>query len=181
MLPFAILQTKRLTLRHLRIEDAPQVLANFSFDEVTKFYDLATFTELAQAEQLIANWIKRSEQGQGLRWAITLTGDDTLIGTCGFHNLSAENRRAEIGYELHPDYWRQGIMTEAVQALLAHGFAALNLHRIEAFIDPAHHASYGLLVRCGFQSEGVLRDYFFEKGRFVDAQMLSILQREFVR
>lgn len=180
MLPFPTLTTERLTLRPLRPADAPQVFANFSFDSVTEFYDLATFTELQQAQDLIDIWIKRLNAGEGLRWAITLTGHDHLIGTCGFHNLSAENNRAEIGYELHPDFWRKGLMTEAVLAMLKHGFDSLNLNRIEAFIDPINHASYQLLVRCGFKSEGVLRDYFFEKGRFVDAQMMSILQREFI-
>ncbi len=180
MLPFPTLTTERLTLRPLRLTDAPQVFANFSFDSVTEFYDLATFTELQQAQRLVETWITRSNVGEGLRWAITLIGHDQLIGTCGFHNLSTENNRAEIGYELHPDFWRKGLMSEAVGAMLKHGFNSLNLNRIEAFIDPINHASHQLLLRCGFTSEGVLRDYFFEKGRFVDAQMMSILQREFI-
>ena len=68
-------------------------------------------------------------------------------------------------------------MTEAIQAIVNYGFEALKLHRIEAFIDPANHASRALLHKNGLETEGVLRDYFFEKERFVDAEMLSILNR----
>ncbi|MEY1662560.1 GNAT family N-acetyltransferase [Isoalcanivorax beigongshangi] len=179
MLMFTPLQTPRLHLRALRAEDAPALLDIFSRDEVSEYYDLDTFTELAEAEQLVRVWLRRTEAGEGLRWALTRSGDDRLIGTCGLHQYCPSHRRAEIGYELHPDCWGQGLMTEAVQALLAYGFGPLALHRMEAFIDPANHASERLLERCGLRNEGILRDYFFEKGRFVNAQMMAILEQDY--
>ena len=109
-----IIKSDRLVLRELRRSDAPQVFEYFSKDEVTEYYDLATFTTVEQAEELIQIWNDRTINGQGLRWAITLEGNDTLIGTCGFHSLSPENSRAEIGYEVTPAYWGKGIASEAV-------------------------------------------------------------------
>ncbi|MDM1067370.1 GNAT family N-acetyltransferase [Myroides odoratimimus] len=170
-----IVKSDRLVLRELRRSDAPQVFEYFSKDEVTEYYDLATFTTVKQAEELIQIWNDRTINGQGLRWAITLKGNDELIGTCGFHSLSSENSRAEIGYEVTPTYWRKGIASEAVALMLEFGFTTLDLHRIEAFIDPAHDASRRVLQKNGMKTEGVLRDYFFEKGRYVDAELLSIL------
>ena len=173
-----LLETDRLILRALQPSDAPNLFEYFSQDCVTEFYDLYTFKHLHEAEKLTDIWIKRTQESKGLRWAITLKSQgDELIGTCGFHNFSTENNRAEIGYDLNPIHWGNGIMTEAIQAIVNYGFEALKLHRIEAFIDPANHASRALLQKNGLETEGVLRDYFFEKERFVDAEMLSILNR----
>lgn len=174
------LETDRLLLRPLILDDALRIFHNFSQDCVTEFYDLETFTKMEEAIDLINIWNQRTASGEGLRWAIALKETPALlIGTCGFHNFSKENNRAEIGYELAPELWGKGLMTEAIQCLIAYGFETLELHRIEAFIDPLNHASRALLNKSGMKTEGVLRDYFFEKGRFVDAEMLSILKAEY--
>lgn len=172
-----VLKTSRLSLRRLLQTDSKALYSYFSKDEVTEFYDLFTFKEEREALELINIWNTRVENKQGLRWAITLEGSDKLIGTCGFHNFSIENNRAEIGYDLHPDYWGKGLMTEAISCLIKYGFEILKLHRIEAFIDPCNHASRRLLQKNGLEVEGILRDYFYEKERFVDAEMLSIINK----
>lgn len=172
-----VLKTSRLSLRRLLQTDSKALYSYFSKDEVTEFYDLYTFKEEREALDLINIWNTRIENKEGLRWAITLGGSDELIGTCGFHNFSIENNRAEIGYDLHPDYWGRGLMTEAIFCLIKYGFEILKLHRIEAFIDPCNHASRRLLQKNGLEVEGILRDYFYEKERFVDAEMLSIINK----
>ncbi|MCV2504066.1 MAG: GNAT family N-acetyltransferase, partial [Neisseriaceae bacterium] len=115
---------------------------------------------------------------RAIRWGIVLKENNQVIGTCGYHNFQEEHSRAEIGYDLNPDYWQKGYMTEAITAIQKYGFKKLKLHRIEAFIFPDNLASRKLLEKVGLQSEGVLRDYFFEKGRFVDGEIFSILIRE---
>ncbi|WP_028545308.1 GNAT family N-acetyltransferase [Paenibacillus taiwanensis] len=175
---FPELQTDRLWLRALRADDAEDLFRYFSQDQVTEFYDLDSFTNCEQARELILSWGNRFEQQEGIRWGITLKGDDRVIGTCGYHNWSKEHFKAEVGYELHPDYWRQGIMSEAVHAIIQYGFEQLELHRIEAFIDPMNEASRKLLTKVGMQEEGLLRAYFFEKGKFVDASLFAILQTD---
>ncbi|WP_353120303.1 GNAT family protein [Myroides odoratus] len=178
---FPTLQTDRLFLRALHFTDAPALFDYFSKDEVTDFYDLPTFQAIHEAQELLLAWQERYQNQDAIRWAITLQDHPSkLIGTCGFHNFSIENARAEIGYELHPNFWRTGIMTEAIQALIPFGFEAFDLHRIEAFIDPANISSRKLLEKVGLQAEGVLRDYFFEKGKFVDAEIFSLLKRDYL-
>ena len=178
---FPTLQTDRLILRSLHFTDAPALFDYFSRDEVTEFYDLPTFQSIDEARELLLAWQERYQQDNAIRWAIAfIERPDQLIGTCGFHNFSTENARAEIGYELHPDFWQSGIMTEAVKAIIPFGFNAFNLHRIEAFIDPSNISSRRLLTKVGLQSEGILRDYFFEKEKFVDAEIFSLLKRDFI-
>ncbi|GGH55219.1 putative N-acetyltransferase YoaA [Paenibacillus silvae] len=172
------LAAERVTLRQLRLEDAAELFDYFSKDEVTEFYDLESFIEVKQAEELIHRWNDRYAKLEGMRWGITYPAEDKVIGTCGFHNWSKEHFKAEIGYELAPEHWRKGLMTEVIGRVVQYGFKELGLHRIEAFVDPKHIASRKLLEKAGFTEEGTLRDCFYEKGKFVDAVVYAILSKD---
>ncbi|MUT67390.1 GNAT family N-acetyltransferase [Paenibacillus sp. NEAU-GSW1] len=178
---FPELQTERLMLRQLTLQDADAIFHYFSSDEVTRYYDLDSFTERSQAVDIIQMWNDSFTLGLGIRWAICLKEDPTvLIGTCGYHTWKKEHCKAEIGYELTPERWNHGIMTEAVAAIIPYGFEVLGLNRIEALIDPSNEGSRRLLLKNGLTEEGLLRDYYLEKGQFVDAVVFSILKREHV-
>lgn len=177
---FPELTTERFWLRRLTLNDSAALFDYFSNDEVTRYYDLDTLTSPEQARQIIINWQLRWERDESIRWGICVHGHDTVIGTIGFHNWSALHQRTEVGYELAPHYWRQGVMNECLQEVLRFGFQELGFNRIEALIDPDNISSRRLLERCGLRQEGLLRDYLFEKGKFVDAAMFSILKREYI-
>lgn len=177
---FPILNTARLVLRQIQPSDAEALFSYFSKDEVTEFFDLPTFQDITESHDLIKNWHQRYLDKNTICWAICLKEQPLeLIGTCGFHNFANEHFRAEIGYELHPRFWQKGMMTEAIMHIISYGFSELELNRIEAFIDPANIASRKLLGKVGLVSEGILRDYFFEKGRFVEAEMFALLKKEY--
>ncbi|MGD8191196.1 GNAT family N-acetyltransferase [Brevibacillus ginsengisoli] len=177
---FPRLETDRFILRQLRLEDAKDLFQYFSLDEVTEYYDLASFVEVSQAEELIRSWNERFEKQQGFRWAICTSTDNRVMGTCGFHNWSKEHYKAEIGYELAPEFWRQGVMTEVVGQVIAFGFEQLGLNRIEAFIDPGNIASRKLLEKVGLHEEGHLKECFYEKGRFVDAVLFAVVKNDWM-
>lgn len=171
-----ILDTNRLHLRPLTHNDADALFAYFKLEEVMTYYDLAPFKLREEAENLINIWNNRFINNEGCRWAITLKENTSIaIGTCGFHNISKENNRAEIGYELDPNFWDKGIATEVSKKLIEYGFNTLKYRRLEAFIHPHHSASRNVLHKSGMETEGILREYFYEKGVFVDAEILSIL------
>ena len=142
-----------------------------------EYYDLETFTDLEEAEKLIEDFNTEFENKKGFRWAIELKAEKKVIGTCGYHNWFHEHFKSELGYELNPKFWRKAYMKEAVQAIIPFAFKTMNLHRIEAFIDPANISSEKLLSSIGFQEEGTMRDFFFEKGKFVDATIFGLLNK----
>jgi [ribosomal protein S5]-alanine N-acetyltransferase len=174
---FPRLETQRLKLRQMVATDADAVFRIFADEAVTRYYDLETFTHAEQAHQLIARQTERFEQEIGIRWGITQKGHDVVIGTCGymFHRPSL---RAELGYDLARPYWRQGIMTEALKAIVDYGFERLDLHRLQALVLPGNIASERLLHKLGFQEEGVLRSYAYFKGAFHDLRCFSRLKQE---
>lgn len=173
---FPVLETERLVLRQLQLKDAPQIYSYFSLDKVTEFYDLETFTSEEQAIHLIDRLLLRYSSGKQIRWGITLKGSDNIIGTCGFHAIERDHYKVEIGYELHPDYWRKGIMSEVINIVVDYAFSTMGINRVEAFYDPMNIASRRALEKNGFQYEGVLRKRFFEKGKFMDAAIAAIIK-----
>ena len=97
---FPRLTTHRLILREIRPEDAPALFAILGDPEVTRYLDISTFTELVQAEAMIARLHASFAARERWRWGIARASDDTLIGTGGFIRWNQGWRNAEIGYDL---------------------------------------------------------------------------------
>ncbi len=117
---------------------------------------------------------------EAIFWGITLKGEDAIIGSCAFVSFGPDFHYAETGYELHRAYWRQGIMAEAMPAILTYGFTELGLHRVEAATDPRNTRSQSLLLKLGFTYEGNLRQRFFFRDQFLDAHYFGLLKDEWL-
>ncbi|WP_077214338.1 GNAT family N-acetyltransferase [Bacillus dakarensis] len=176
---FPVLETERFYLRKIELTDAKSIFNYFSKNEVTKFYDLETFSSEQEAIELIHSLLYRYKAKKQIRWGIQPKDRLGIIGSCGFHALELEHFKAEIGYELHPDYWNKGIMTEVIQRVVEYGFTNLELNRVEAFYEPLNHGSQKVLEKNGFKIEGILKKRFLEKGKFVDAAIAAVLREEF--
>lgn len=177
---FPQLETERLILREFRLDEADQmaIFRLFSDSRVTRFYNVNTFTEPEEAWQMLQRRRNRFWQGRGIRWAVTLKGKDELIGSCGFNSVNKKQNAGELGYELARPFWNQGIMTEAVTAATGYGFAQLRLKRLEAWIMPQNRASANLLLKVGFQSEGIFEGKGYWNGRFHDLELFSLLREQ---
>lgn len=175
---FPLLESERLILRQLEAGDADSMFDYFSREKVVEYYDVERFTSRDEAVEMIEGLLYRYEARKQIRWGIVLRGEDKIIGTCGFHALEKMHLKAEVGYELHSDYWGKGIMTEAIQTIVAFGFAEMDLNRIEAFYNPLNLASKKVLENCGFSFEGILRKRFLLKGKFEDVALSAILKED---
>lgn len=131
---FPVLETERLFLRQLTQNDAKDLFEYFSLDEVMEYYDLETFTQLKDAEKFITHFNTEFENKRGFRWALELKSEKKVIGSCGYHNWFREHFKAESGYELHPEFWGQSYMKEAMLSILTFGFETMHLHRVEPLL-----------------------------------------------
>lgn len=86
----------------------------------------------------------------GIWWAIALSKGDTMVGACGLSHWNHAHRWAEIGYWLIPDYWRQGILSEALPRILHPALGTMGVHRVHANVEPENIASCSLLRKLGF-------------------------------
>ena len=170
---FPNLETPRLWLRQAAQADAEAIFSLFSDSQVTQFHDLDTFTHLDQAKAVIERRKIGFESDRGIRWAIALKPSNSLIGSCGFTWHWAADQ-AEVGYELAREFWQQGIMTEALSAIFSYGFEVKNLQRVVAEIMVDNLASKQLLKKLGFQSQGVLEERGFWKGKHHDLEQFVL-------
>ena len=148
---FPNLPTERLLLRPLNIQDAPEVMTLRSDARVNEFIDRPQAINLEEARQFIEKIEAGFTRKEWLYWAITLQGNDILIGTICLWNFSADGARAEVGYELNPAFQRQGFMQEALSEVLRYGFSGLKLKIIFALLREDNIRSVQFLKRNGFQ------------------------------
>lgn len=172
---FPVLETERLLLRELTDEDAESIFACFSDHDVTRYYGLEPLERLDQARKLIDFFAQNYVERRGIRWGIERKGGG-IIGTIGFNAWVPKHKRAEIGYEIHPEHWRKGYASEAIAAIVAYGFDALDLMRIGAVVFTENDPSQKLLLKMGFQLEGVLRNYMVQSGEAHHTHVYSILK-----
>jgi [ribosomal protein S5]-alanine N-acetyltransferase len=177
--PFPVLETPRLVLRELVIEDAEAVFRNSSDPQVARFLGRDPDASLEVSLKRVQSCVDALKEHTGIRWAITLRGDPTLLGTVGFWKWNKPSFYAEIGYELGPAHWNKGYMTEAVRAALAFGFEHMDLNRVEANTDPDNLASRRVVEKLGFTHEATLRQNWFYAGKFLDSVIYGLLKSEF--
>lgn len=176
--PFRELTTPRLQLRRLSAADAPEVLFLRSDEAVLRYIFRKKEQTVAQAEAHLQLLEELLAQNKGINWGLSRPQEPALLGSICLWNVQPENRRAEVGYVLHPAHWGQGLMSEALAAVLRFGFAELKLHAIEAHVNPGNEASCRLLEKHGFVREGYLRENICFEGRYYDTVLYSLLARE---
>jgi ribosomal-protein-alanine N-acetyltransferase len=173
--PFPELSTDRLLLRQLTPADAWAIYDLRADERLSKYISrkaCKTTEEAAAFIERITNGIAKNET---LYWGVILKTSGKLIGTSCMWNISADNRRAEIGYEMSVAYQGKGLMREAVTAVVKYGFEVLQLHSLEAFVNPENAPSVNLLGRLGFVKEAHFKDYTFFDGSFRDMAVYSII------
>jgi ribosomal-protein-alanine N-acetyltransferase len=175
---FPQLETRRLLLREVRPEDSQAIFHNYADPRVTEYFIEEPLVNQQQAVAIVQEYAGHYRAGTGLVWAITLKGDPTLVGTCGYEVLSPYDKRGEIGYDLARAHWGQGVMKEALQAVIAYGFESLGLNRIQAYVLAENARSIALLRGLHFEVEGVLREHRWFGGRYRDNVIMSLLKND---
>jgi [ribosomal protein S5]-alanine N-acetyltransferase len=178
---FPILETKRLKLIEITHQHVDYLYEILSLEEVTRYYGTNRFTLPVEASRLIDMFHKNLLDKRGIRWGIKVKENQKIIGTVGLNGLQLKNKRAEIGYELHPDYWRMGLSSEAIKEVIRFSFTQLDLYRIGAVVYPENEASINLLLNLSFTKEGLLRGYINQNKQFHDTYVLSLLKPEWIK
>ncbi|AQX86029.1 GNAT family N-acetyltransferase [Elizabethkingia bruuniana] len=176
-LGFSELETERLKLRRVDLNDVNELFAMRSDPQIMKYIP----RPLATTHEEILDFIKAIDEkinaNEIFNWAITLKGHSQLIGTIGYYHIKPEHYRAEIGYMLLPDFQGKGYVTEAINMIINYGFTKIGLHSIEALIDPENLASAKVLEKCNFIKEGHFKENEFYNGQFIDTIIYSKLNK----
>ncbi|KRC85688.1 Spermidine N(1)-acetyltransferase [compost metagenome] len=150
-----------MRLRALREDDAAGWYAYLCQENVTRHTSWrldgpGDLTDLLRA-------YAQPELSHSMRLAIAGPGD-RLAGTIGLNEIALAHRRAEIAYDIAPEYWRQGLATKACAVVSDWALRILGFARIQATVLDSNVASAGVLERCGYQREGLLHAYRVVRG-----------------
>ena len=163
---FSNLSTPRLLLRELQLDDAGEIFRLRSNKDVNDLIGRQSAVTIDDARDFIQMIQTRSANGESVMWAITLAGDPKLIGTVLYWNIELEKNKAELGYELLPEYWGKGIMTEAVKKVIEFGFKELQFKTIMADPNERNDKSIRLLETLGFKLMGKDGEFLIYDLRF---------------
>jgi ribosomal-protein-alanine N-acetyltransferase len=173
--PFPVLGTERLILREIVPEDAEIMYAIRMDDRYYQFIDNPQKPTREEVKEKVQRAIDLSKNNEGISWGIELKNNSKLIGSVDYWRMIKAHHRCEIGYMLHPDYYQQGLMYEALMATIAYAFKHIKLHTIEANISPENIASIKLVEKCGFEREGLLKESYLYNGNFLDTAIYCLL------
>ncbi len=175
------LSGKQLHLRWLTQQDSTAILNIFGDLEVMKFWSSPPFPDLATASKHIEEIHQLFLARRAFQWGICHHETNEVFGTCTLFDLNVPHRRAEVGIALAQNTWGKGLASEALSILFGFAFDVLNLHRLEADIDPKNERSLRAFKRQGFRTEGYLRERWHHLGKLHDTVFLGLLQREWLK
>lgn len=154
---FPVIVTDKSILRQITPDDAVSLVEYYKKSDMVRFLDWKGASTEEEAQTLISLWKKWFEDGKSIRFAISGKEDGAFLGMLFFTDF--KGRRAEIGYELEPEYRGRGIATASIISACEYAFENLNLKRVQAIVSVNNKASQRALEKSGFLREGLLKNY----------------------
>lgn len=149
--PFPTLETDRLLIRQPISADDVAYFKIRSNSEVNKYIGRKNYETIEEAQNFIVRINNNITENESVFWTIELKASKEIVGSICLWNLSIEKSEAEIGYEMHPDYFGKGIMQEAVKAIIHYGFDVMKAETIVGIPHKDHIKSIKLLERFNFK------------------------------
>lgn len=174
------LETKRLILRRFTVRDADAMYTNWASDpEVTRYLTWPAHAGVETSRAVLADWTAAYAQESCYQWAIVLKDRaDEPIGSIGAVDVSDDIAAVQIGYCLGRRWWHQGIMSEALGAVMDFFFDAVGCNRVAGRHDPRNLHSGMVMQKCGMKYEGTQRSADRNNQGICDTSWYALLKDE---
>lgn len=169
-----ILETERMRLSPLQVEDAVPLFAMMSDAAVMAHWDVAEIDDPDLVEAIVRGQVEDMAAGKAIYWTMRALADGAFLGVCDLSEIDAWHKRAEVGFMLGRGAWGQGYALEAMRAVLAHA-AGMGLRRLAARTHLGNRRSDAILEKLGFTEEGLLRGYVERDGERRDCRLFGLL------
>lgn len=171
--------TSRIILRKFTQETFDAIYVEMTPKEQLDILGLSAMDELEKEQEKYKNGLSTHNK-KFLYFQLLDKDTREIIGWCGFHTWYTDHNRAEIGYGLFDEkYKNKGIMSEAMVSIVSYGFDQMNLERIEAFLSSNNVPSMKLLQKMKFQKEGHLKHHYFYQNKMEDSLVFALLRSEY--
>lgn len=175
-----IIETKRLILRPFKKEDGEPMFHNWASDpEVTRFLTWPAHENPGISRMVVESWIEENKNPENYQWAIEWKAIGEPIGSISAVKTDAGTQSATIGYCIGRSWWGQGIMTEALQAVIIFFFKEVGMNSVNACHDPRNPNSGRVMRKCGMTYEGTWREGGVNNQGICDECWYSILKKEY--
>ncbi|MFL0248675.1 GNAT family N-acetyltransferase [Candidatus Clostridium stratigraminis] len=175
------INTEILILRKFNSLDAQAMFNNWANDpEVTKFLVWPAHKSIEESESILSDWIKGYSDKMFYQWAIVLkeSGDEP-IGTINVVHMNDEIDMVHIGYCIGRRWWNKGITSEAFKGIIPFLIEDVGVKRIESRHDPRNSNSGKVMLNCGLQYEGTLRNADINNQGICDAAIYALLSEDY--
>jgi ribosomal-protein-alanine N-acetyltransferase len=172
-----VLEAGAITLRELKLSDAPTLLALLSTEEVARFISPPP-TTVEGFERFIVWTHSERAAGRYVCFGIVPEGLEHAVGIIQVRTLGVGFDVAEWGFAVGTPFWGTGVFQASAQTVLAFAFSALGTQRVEARSSVANGRGNGALQKLGATREGVLRKSFLREGVYHDQVIWSICRDE---
>jgi ribosomal-protein-alanine N-acetyltransferase len=177
---FPTLATPRLILRQSTPGDTADLFSFHSDPEVQKYDSDPPMREIDEAVGAIEHGRQMFASKEAIIWGIELREESRLIGGIGFYFWGRVYYKTDMGYTVARPYWRRGIATEAIRAVMQFAFETLCLHRINVDTRMDNIASVRLMQKLGFRHEGVRRECIHSQdGTYQNWGLFGMLDEEY--
>jgi ribosomal-protein-alanine N-acetyltransferase len=169
-----VLTGKQVTLRELRVSDAPSLFAMLTTEEVSRF--ISPPPTMVEGFERFIMWANRERAaGNYACFAIVPHGMDTAVGLFQVRQLEPGWGTAEWGFALGSAFWGKGFFADGAELVLDFVFETIGVHRLEARAAIQNGRGNGALRKIGAVQEGILRRSFLRNGQYMDQALWSIL------
>ena len=169
-----VLTGRGITLRELKLEDAPSLLAMLTTEEVSRFISPPP-TTVEGFERFIAWTHRQREAGQYVCFGIVPEGMTAAIGLFQLKSMEPGFGSAEWGFVMGSQYWGSGLFVKGAELVLEFAFDTIGAYRLEARSSVRNARGNGALRKLGAVQEGMLRNAFLRNGEYHDQNIWSIL------
>ena len=174
------IETQRLVLRQFTPEDAEAMFRNWASDpEVTKYLTWPAHADPGVSRWVTEGWVSHYKEENFYQWAIVPKELGEPVGSISAVKVDEDAQWVEIGYCIGKAWWRQGFVSEALNAVMDFFFEQVGVLRIQARHDPRNPNSGAVMRKCGMKYEGTLRRADRNNQGICDASVYGILREEY--
>lgn len=177
------LETERLILRRIKSSDAKPMFDNWaSDDEVTKYLTWPTHSSVDVSKDVISEWIQNYSDNKFYQWGIALKDNvDEPIGSISVVHMDDDIDMVHIGYCIGRKWWHQGVTSEAFKEVIRFLIEEVGAKRIESRHDSNNPNSGKVMLKCGLQYEGTLRNSDINNQGICNSVMYGLLAEDYYK
>ena len=179
-LSFMELNTPRLLLRRITMEDLPLYFSRIAGNPVvTRYMNWIPHQTIEESKLSIQKAISRYETSQSIRWVITVKPSNALVGIIDLIPMDRDSGICTFAYMLAQEVWGMGYATEALGAVMDFAFSICKARELQADHYRGNEASGRVMEKCGMQYEGTMRQAGKNNQGVCDSVMRAILREDY--